>query len=462
MTKVDLKTNKPLKWTEKAQFDQLSSPEAENDVVSFLMHRSEFLPQIADMGLEPKMFKNGIAKVVFKAIVDLFVAKKSITRTTVIESVKESGSLISLDEFKSYLNKIMVIDVATRAHLLDVEDVRDACLIIREYYIRRESLKAAMSLQGGLSNKGKDVFDIASDCALKLFQLCDQKLGSTTYSGERSISERLKQLDKKPKRGVSTGVEGLDHLLRGLKPSELTVVGARPSVGKTAFLTHLFLNAVEHGKNPLFFSLEMSLESFMDRLIAYLAEVPLYRLRDHDLTAEDWNAIYEKTASYVKSGSTLVFDADLSLNDVLVKARQVLASHKVDIIFIDYLTNLRYEGNHSHNMLREQQVAEISKGLKRLALSLGIHVVVASQLNRTSEYRGERPRSAELRESGQIEQDADNIILLHRPERAGITIDELGNSTEGVMEIILAKQRNGPCGKVLAHFDKETLRIKQT
>ena len=226
-------------------------------------------------------------------------------------------------------------------------------------------------------------------------------------------------------------------------------------------MTHLYVEACNQGKKALFFNLEMGHKVFTDRVLSYLSNVPIYSLRKHQLSDKDWEAIYKSTAFYLKEDCRVVSEGGLSINDIVVRCRKIQARFKLDIIFIDYI-QLIASPKSSYHQNREQELAGISKALKKLALDLKIHVVCAAQLNREVDNRaGHRPRTSDLRESGSMEQDADNILLLNRLERYGITQDERGNPTEGRLDIIVAKQRNGECKDVSAEFDGRLSKVKQ-
>jgi replicative DNA helicase len=252
--------------------------------------------------------------------------------------------------------------------------------------------------------------------------------------------------------GVPTGFTQLDQLLSGLQPSDLVIVAARPSMGKTAFALSVAREASRRGKAVGIFSLEMSAQQLVLRLISADAAVGLQALRSGRLSNAEMHEIVTRVDSLMNAQIYIDDSAGLSPVEFRAKCRRMKMEHKIDLVMVDYLQLMHAPKAES----REREISVISHTLKAVAKELNIPVIALSQLNRTLEARADkRPMLSDLRESGSIEQDADVVMFIHRPEYYKITAFEDGRSTENIAEIIVGKQRNGPTGDIRLFYQKE-------
>ncbi len=252
--------------------------------------------------------------------------------------------------------------------------------------------------------------------------------------------------------GVPTGFTQLDQLLSGLQPSDLVIVAARPSMGKTAFALSVAREASRRGKAVGIFSLEMSAQQLVLRLISAEAAVGLQALRSGRLSNAEMHEIVTRVDSLMNAQIYIDDSAGLSPVEFRAKCRRMKMEHKIDLVMVDYLQLMHAPKAES----REREISVISHTLKAVAKELNIPVIALSQLNRTLEARADkRPMLSDLRESGSIEQDADVVMFIHRPEYYKITAFEDGRSTENIAEIIVGKQRNGPTGDIRLFYQKE-------
>jgi replicative DNA helicase len=256
--------------------------------------------------------------------------------------------------------------------------------------------------------------------------------------------------------GVPSGFTALDRVTSGWQKSDLVIIAARPAMGKTAFVLSVLRNAaVDHNRPVAIFSLEMSSIQLVNRLIAGEAELDSEKIKKGQLADHEWAQLVHKTAKLSKAPLFVDDTPALSILELRAKCRKLKAQHDIQLIVIDYLQLMSGDskgGNFGGN--REQEIASISRALKKIAKELSVPVIALSQLSRAVETRGgdKRPQLSDLRESGAIEQDADMVMFLYRPEYYGITEDEDHNSTQGVGEVIIAKHRNGSLDTVKLRF----------
>jgi replicative DNA helicase len=267
---------------------------------------------------------------------------------------------------------------------------------------------------------------------------------------------QLAQGDSDGITGVPTGFNSLDSMLSGLQPSDLIILAARPSMGKTAFALSIAREAARRGKSVGIFSLEMSAHQLVLRLISADAEVNLQALRSGRLTQREMNDIVAKIDKLMNAQIYIDDSAALSPVEFRAKCRRMKIEHKIDVVIVDYLQLMHAPKAES----REREISTISHTLKQVAKELSIPVVALSQLNRGLEARADkRPMLSDLRESGSIEQDADVVMFVHRPEYYKIEKFEDGTSTENIAEIIVGKQRNGPVGDLRLFYNKDLARF---
>jgi len=264
--------------------------------------------------------------------------------------------------------------------------------------------------------------------------------------------------------GTPSGFSRIDQMTGGWQNSDLIIVAARPSMGKTAFGLSCARNAALHKDRPTgvaIFSLEMSSQQLAQRLLTSEARVDAQAARTGRLRDDDWPAL-ARAAGRLSAAPIFIDDSPgLTVLELRAKCRRLKAEHDIGLIIVDYL-QLMHGSVSNRNSNREQEIAHISRSLKSLAKELDVPVIALSQLSRAVETRGgdKRPMLSDLRESGSIEQDADVVLFIYRAERYGITVDENGNSTEGLAEVIVSKQRNGPIGDVSLAFITQHARFE--
>lgn len=239
-----------------------------------------------------------------------------------------------------------------------------------------------------------------------------------------------------------TGFMFLDLLLGGFPEGELVVVGARPSVGKTAFLNSLLVNCIKVEQPALFFSLDSSANRVLNHIISNITDIPYSRLFSKELNKAELEKV-EATVELLDKANFQVIDSAFTIDEIILNATLAIKNYGIKVIFIDYLQIIRLNGR--RELSREAEISRICRGLKHLAKQYNVAVVISSQLSRAVETRGgdRKPHLSDLRESGAIEQDADKVLFIHRPEYYGIKEDEEGKTTKGVAEIIIAKNRSG-------------------
>jgi len=338
--------------------------------------------------------------------------------------------------------------VASTAHL------ETHCLYLRELYIKRLVIEIKNS-----ANADYDVLDSVREIEEKLKYARELKATNDWQEfGQILIDLKLK-LDSHVEDGIKTGIRELDNIRGGFKPSEMIVLGARPSVGKTALAGVLALKMAKDGKRVGIISLEMSNVQLATRIISIVSDIEFWKIDRSKLNSE-----YEtdKLNKSIEENYNLpIFMSEktgVTISDIRAKAMKLIYRKSLDILFIDYLGLIEPESNKNRN--REQEVSAMSRGIKLLAMELNIPVVVLAQLNReTEQTKGQKPKLSNLRDSGSIEQDADVVVFLHSDYKAGILTNQSGDSTEFERDLIVAKYRNGETRDVKLGFEPKKMRL---
>ncbi|MCF2947279.1 replicative DNA helicase [Paraglaciecola aquimarina] len=417
------------------------SIEAEQSVLGSMLIAPDSWDKVAEIVVEDD-FYNHSHQIIYRAIVRLLSKNEPIDLITVSEDLENLDELESAGGF-AYLGELA-------RNTPSSANVSAYAQIIKERAITRELIGVAHEIADtGYNPEGRNSGEILDMAESKVFEIAEKRTGAN--EGPKNVEsvltktiDRLEELVKNNKEvtGVSTGYTDLDKKTSGLQPSDLIILAARPSMGKTTFAMNLCENAMLLEEKPvLVFSLEMPAEQIMMRMLASLSRVDQTNVRTAQLDDEDW-ARMSNTMAMLKDKDNLFIDDSSGLTPMEVRTRaRKLARDKggISLIMIDYLQLMQVPGLSDNRTL---EIAEISRSLKSLAKELEVPVVALSQLNRSLEQRSDkRPINSDLRESGSIEQDADLIMFIYR--------DEVYNeqSTEkGVAEIIIGKQRNGPIG----------------
>ena len=330
--------------------------------------------------------------------------------------------------------------------------------IVRESSNRRRLLRAAREIISEVFDSGMESRVVMEEAERRIFEIAENTNSNQFVRARDLVGDAVEQIEKLIKSGrqytgVPTGFGVLDKLLSGFQKSEFIIIGARPSIGKTAFALSMAANIAIDNKVPVgFFTLEMSNLAIMQRLLASVGRVSSEKLRTGMLRSADLANLTEAAGRIYEAPLWINDTPSIKLLDLRAQARRMRSQHNIEILFIDYLTLIT---NESRNVPRHEQVADISRSLKSLARELEIPVVALSQVSRDAEDR--RPNLANIRESGSIEQDADVVIFLHRDRGAEKDDDDRGGVVE--TEVIVAKQRNGPVGLERIAFVKEYTRF---
>ena len=398
-------------------------------------------------------------RLIYKAIESLSAELKPIDLYTVTERLKVRKELKKVGG-AAYLAQLTQ-KVGSAAN------VEFHAKIIAQKYVQRELIRSATEIQRRSYDEDQDVTDLIGFAEGEIFKVAEGHVKRSVQNAKDILAKALAQIEEASKNssafnGVQSGFMALDRVTMGWQPSDLIIIAARPSMGKTAFVLSMARNmAIEYQQPVAFFSLEMSAVQLMMRLI--VAETGLYSndIKSGKLTPEQWRHLESATKPL---GTAPLFIDDtpaLSVFEFRSKARRLKIHNDIKIIVIDYLQLMTGSQDTKGSGNREQEVAFISRTLKAIAKELNVPMIALSQLSRATEQRGgsKRPQLSDLRESGAIEQDADIVAFIHRPEYYGMNTDENGMPTAGLAEIILAKHRNGAVCDVKLRFLKDQARF---
>jgi len=430
--------------------------ELEEAVLGALMLEKDAYSIVGEI-LNPKSFYEHAHEVIFEAIQNLAVKQRPIDMLTVQEQLKKDGHLE--DAGGAYYLAQLTGKVVSTAHL------EFHARIVAQKYLARELINFTSKIQGKAFDETLDVDDLMQEAEATLFEISQRNLKKDVMQINPIITEAIELLNVSAKRkdglsGLPTGFSGLDKITSGWQKSDLVIIAARPAMGKTAFVLSMAKNIAVNYKHPVaVFSLEMSNVQLVNRLIVNVCEIEGEKIRNGQLAEHEWIQLDQKIKDLYDAPIYIDDTASLSILEFRTKARRLVRESHVEIIIIDYL-QLMNGGTASFGS-REQEVSTISRSLKGLAKELSIPIIALSQLNRGVETRtgtgadAKRPQLADLRESGAIEQDADMVCFIHRPEYYKILEDAQGNSLVGMAEIIVAKHRNGSTGDVRLRFKSQ-------
>ncbi|OFX65431.1 MAG: replicative DNA helicase [Bacteroidetes bacterium GWC2_40_13] len=428
--------------------------EFEEAVLGALMLEKDAVHTVIDI-LKPDCFYNDAHGKIFQAILNLSLEHKPIDIHTVSQQLKINGDIEAVGG-SFYLAQI-TNKVASTAHL------EYHARIIAQKYIQRELIRVGANIQTRAFEESDDVSDMLDQAERDLFNIAEGNIKREVSRIDSVIREAIHQIEEAGKRpdglsGVPSGFTELDRITSGGQASDLVIIAARPAMGKTAFVLSMARNtAVDHKRPVAVFSLEMSSIQLVNRLISSESELASDKIKNGKLQPYEWAQLETKIRNLEDAPMYIDDTPALSIFELRAKLRRLVMQHKIELVIIDYL-QLMTAGVQAS---REQEVSSISRSLKAIAKELNVPIIALSQLNRSVEMRAgdKRPQLSDLRESGAIEQDADMVLFIHRPEYFGITEDTLGNSLIGLAEIIVAKHRNGATGDVRLKFKKEFTRF---
>lgn len=422
----------------------------EESVLGALLLEKDALTTVIDI-LKPASFYKETHQEIYRAIIQLFNDAAPIDLRTVVNQLRKNGKLAFVG------GSYYITSLTTRVS--SASNIEFHARAIAEYAIKRALIAVATEVHRSAYEDTQDIFELLDQAEQALFEVTDANIRKN-YSDMRSLlGEAFKELEAKRQHkdgltGIPSGFTSLDRVTSGWQKADLVIVAARPGMGKTAFLLSALRNAaVDHGHPVAIFSLEMASLQLVNRLIAAEAELEGEKIKKGNLADHEWEQLVYKTGQLSQAPVYIDDTPALSIFELRAKCRRLKAKHDIQLIAIDYLQlmsgeSIKGAGN------REQEIAAISRSLKSIAKELNVPVIVGSQLSRAVETRGgnKRPQLSDLRESGSIEQDADMVLFLYRPEYYGMNEDGEGNPTQGVAEVIVAKHRNGSLDSVGLKF----------
>ncbi len=414
----------------------------EEVVLGAMMIDKKGIDEVIDI-LHPEAFYKDAHKLIFEAIFTLFENSEPVDLLTVSGQLKKVQKLEAVGgDF--YLIKLTQ-KVASSAH------IEFHARVILQKYIQRSLIRISNEIIEDAYDETTDVFDLLDSAESKLYEVTQGNLKKSAQSALNLVIEAKKKIEeisnKEGLSGIPSGFERLDRLTSGWQPSDLIIIAARPGMGKTALTLSMARNIAVNDNIPVaFFSLEMSSVQLITRLISAETGLSSAKLRTGNLEPHEWEQLNVKIKSLEKAPLFIDDTPSLSIFDLRAKARRLVSQHDIKLIVLDYL-QLMTSGTSNKAGNREQEISSISRNLKALAKELNVPVIALSQLSRAVETRGgsKRPILSDLRESGAIEQDADIVSFIYRPEYYKIDEwdDEERTPTQGQAEFIVAKHRNG-------------------
>lgn len=428
----------------------------EEAVLGAVLTERNALTDILDI-LRPEMFYVEANQIIFEACMRLSMESGPIDLLSVANELRNSGELEAVGG-AHYLTTIS-------DRVVSSANIEYHARIVAEMYVKRELIKQCSKTIQDCYNDTEDIFDIISATDMHR----DEMLNKVTTNKEISnleaveaVFEHMQKMQLNPVKGLSgipSGFPSLDRITGGWQKSDLVILAARPAMGKTSLALQMAINAAEIGNPVAVFSIEMAYSQLIKKTLSIQSEVPYERIHKNKFYPEDWAALTHFKP--IVANLPIQWDDTPSINitELVAKAKRMKRKHDIQMIIIDYLQIITTPRVFGRN--REQEISYISRSLKALAKELDIPVIALSQLSRAVEQRpSKRPMLSDLRESGSIEQDADIVTFLYRPEYYQINEDENGYSTAGLAEFMIAKHRNGETGDVKLRFLPSTTGFK--
>ena len=429
---------------------QPQARELEDAVLGALM-LEKYAPEKVASYLKKEAFYSEANQNVYEAILKLFSEGNPVDILTVTEQLRKDGNLESVGGayyITSLTNRVSsAANIEYHAH------------IVIQKHIQRQLITVAGDIGERAFEETSDAFELLDESEKKLFEIKNDSMTKNYDTVSDLISKAIKELegmktDEDGLSGIPSGFTALDRKTAGWQNSDLVILAARPGMGKTAFVLSMARNAaVLAKKNIAIFSLEMSSLQLIKRLISSEAELDAEKLKTGKLQDHEWQQLHTKISTIEEAGIFIDDTPALTVLELRAKARRLKRQRGVDMIIIDYLQLMRADEGNKQSGNREQEISYISRSLKGLAKELDIPVIALAQLSRAVEQRQDkRPILSDLRESGSIEQDADLVTFLYRPDYYGINQDEEGNNIDGLTEVIIRKHRHGQPGTVNLKF----------
>ena len=433
--------------------------EVERAVLGALMNDRDAYAVVCEI-LSPESFYEQRNQLIFLAIRDLSLAEKPVDVLTVTDELERQGCLDKVG------GAIYIADLSNK--VASSANIEYHARIIAHKFLARQLISFASEIETKAFDGSMDIDDLMQEAEGSLFELSRRNMKKDYTQIDPVISNAVEVIQKAAANkdgltGVPTGYHKLDNITSGWQASDLVIIAGRPAMGKTSFALSMAKNIAADYKVPMaFFSLEMSNVQLVNRLISNCCEIQGSKILNGQLKPDEWERLDKRLNNLI--GSPLYVDdtPGLSVFELRTKARRLVRDHGVKIIMIDYLQLMNANGMRFSS--RQEEVSTISRSLKQIAKELDIPILALSQLNRGVESRegleGKRPQLSDLRESGAIEQDADMVLFVHRPEYYHIYQDENGRDLHGMAQIIIAKHRKGATGDVLLNFRGEFTRFE--
>ncbi len=424
--------------------------EAERSVLGAILIDSSAINLVAEF-LKPEHFYNPSHHLIFQSMLSLFENQQPIDIVTLVNQLKTEGNLKKIGG-KSYLSDL-IDTVPTSANIEKYGQ------IVKDHYTKRKLIETSSRTVEKAFDEQAEVKKLLDEVETEIFSLSQEHLHRDFIHLREVLNESFERLEELMKsgyhfRGIPSGYEELDKKLAGFQSSNLIILAARPALGKTSFALNIAANVAIKNKFPVgFFSLEMSKEELVDRLLVAAADIDAWRLRTGRLSDEDYQKITEAMGELSEAPIFIDDTPGISILEMRAKARKLRARNDLKLLIVDYL-QLADAGRRFDS--RVQEVSFVSQGLKNLARELKIPVIAISQLSRAVEQRGtKKPQLSDLRESGSIEQDADVVLFLYQEEES----EDLLDQNKRLVKVSIAKHRNGPTGEIDLLFRGDRVRF---
>jgi len=425
--------------------------DAEKSLLGAVLIDEETLSDISEH-VTPKDFYEKRHAIIYAAMLRLYEKHKPVDLLTLTEELSRKKE-IEIIGGSTYLTELTNY-VPTSAHAEAYAE------LVAQKAVRRRLIKASGEISELGYNEETTTQELLEKAEAELFSVSDQSLKQDLVSIESILTDSFDRMEELHKnkgaiRGVRTGYRDLDSMTAGLQRSDLIILAARPAMGKTTLVTNLAYNVATIAKQPvLFFSLEMSKEQLVDRMLADASGVDAWNIRTGNLSDDDFGKLSEAMGEMAEAPIFIDDTPGMSVLEIRTKARRAMHEQPLGLIVIDYLQLMQSSSNRNDGN-RVQEVSEISRGLKLIARELNVPVVALSQLSRSVESRSPQiPQLSDLRESGSIEQDADIVMFIYREAYYNPETER-----ENLTDLIIAKHRNGPTGKIELYFHPERLRF---
>jgi replicative DNA helicase len=425
--------------------------EAEQSVLGAVMLSGEAAATAVEK-LRAEDFYKPAHQNIFEAVLALFDGDQAIDAITVSDWLRRNDALERIGGIAA-LNDLMDSVPATS----NIEYYVD---IVDETAARRRLMRAGSEVSQMAMRSDEPIEEVLNAAESEVFKVADRRVGEGLARLGPMLQDTLEKIEELGTRGgditgVPTGFRDLDKKLAGLHPANLVVIAARPSMGKSSLAINMAQHVAEQGEPVALFTLEMSREEVVQRILSSMASVDSHRLRTGQLTPEMWQRVARESSRLYEMPFFVDDSADLTVTAIRAKCRRLKRKHKkIGLVVVDYMQLMQGPARSDN---RQQEIAEISRSLKNLARELEVPVVALSQLNRQLEQReNKRPRLGDLRESGAIEQDADVVLFIYRDE----AYDQNNPETRGLAEVMVAKHRAGATGTVMMTFAAEFTRFR--